>query len=143
MSEQVNFFKNYAHELRLGLAMGFICILLVVAPWPKESDELQSLRTQLEVYKLLTEHDENIGKRLKNVTDLEKTIVRLNRDVADKNATIMNLKKEAAQKDKELKKFSEWKVLSEGICGKNNYLIHSIQRERTHLTNRLKQESCK
>lgn len=116
MFEQIKNLRNYAHELRVGLTMGFLSVIIITAPWPKESDEIKSLRSQLEVYKLLTKYDAEISKRLEsvkvlqtNADKLESDIQKLNITLESRNHDVANLKQQLEAKKLEIKEYNNQK----------------------------------
>lgn len=139
MDKFIDVLKSSTKELIVGSIVGILIVLVATYTWVSKQDELTSLRTQVEIYKLLGSHNANVVEKIKNTEALTLQVEQLTKLLNDKTNQVANLHEVIAAKDAELAQLKAVDNKLDDISSTTKELVNQLKQLKQAST---KQESA-
>lgn len=119
--------KSSKKELIVGAIIGALLVLTATYTWVSKQNELSTLRTQVELYKILGSHDAEIVEKLQASEALIAKIKELTDQLTEKNNQITSFNQVLTAKDAELTKLKIINSKLDALSSTNNELVKQLK----------------
>ncbi|EPW0993121.1 hypothetical protein ACWC5Y_002748 [Vibrio cholerae] len=119
--------KSSKKELIVGAIIGALLVLTATYTWVNKQNELSTLRTQVELYKILGSHDAEVVEKLKANEALIAKIKELTDQLTEKNNQITSFNQMLTAKDAELTKLKIINSKLDALSSSNNELVKQLK----------------